>query len=70
MQPHASYQYQLPNSLEIILVAFAWMAAPGSLGELHKTSQLAAELKLEEKSVLLGSEGTACMLLGPIEMAL
>lgn len=36
MQPRASYLYQLPNSLEIILAVFAWMAAPGLLRELGR----------------------------------
>ena len=69
MQPRASYLYQLPNSLEIILVAFAWMAAPGSLRELRKASQPAAELKLKEKAAPPGSEERARVPLGAVEAA-
>lgn len=68
-QPRASYLYQLPNSLEIILAAIAWMAAPGSLRELRKTSQPAAELKLKEKAAPLGSEGRAHAPLGAVTAA-
>lgn len=69
MQPRASHRYQLPNSLEIILAAFARPAAPGSLCELRKASQPAAELKLNEKAALPGSEGRAHVPPGAIKAA-
>lgn len=70
MQPRASYLYQLPNSLEIILAASARTAAPGSLRELRKASQPAAQLKLKEKAAPPGSEGRARVPLKAFEAAL
>lgn len=57
MQPRASYLYRLPNSLEIILPAFARIAAPGSLRELRKSLSVGGRAEAEREGSVAGIRG-------------